>query len=237
MHSPVPTTPDSLLRTAPRQVRSERRINLILDTAASLFDEIGYDATTTKHVADRAGIAVGSIYHWFPDKTALANALAERYLNELLEVYRRDLQHTPGERTPDLIGRVAELLSQYANTNPAFVSLLVNAFAPGGDNSPGERLRVGMFTQVRALIEWRVPNSPPEDSIAISDTIVCITHAMLAFAARFTGEERKRRIDEMSYAIMAYVVTKYPNSSAADETLVPGVLKPVQLLTPDTPPV
>jgi AcrR family transcriptional regulator len=215
-------------------VRSERRINLILDTAATLFDEMGYDATTTKHVADRAGIAVGSIYHWFPDKTALATALAERYLAELLELYQTELAHNPGERTPELIVRVADMLSQYANKNPAFVTLLVNAFAPGGETSPGERLRVGMFTQVRSLIEWRVPTSPPDDSVAISDTIVCITHAMLAFAARFTGEDRKRRIDEMSYAIMAYVVTKYPSSSDPDESLLPGILKPVKLLETDT---
>jgi AcrR family transcriptional regulator len=136
MSAQVPPTPDSLLRTAPRQERSERRINLILDTAAGLFDEIGYDATTTKHVADRANIAVGSIYHWFPDKTALATALAERYLAELLALYDIELTDDPTESTANLITRVSAVLAVFVKSNPAFITLLVEAFAPGGESSP-----------------------------------------------------------------------------------------------------
>jgi AcrR family transcriptional regulator len=210
MPTKLPTTPDSLLRTAPRQERSERRINLILDTAAGLFDEMGYDATTTKHVADRAGIAVGSIYHWFPDKTALANALAERYLNELLAIYQVELVDNPTETTPELIARVTGVLATFVTSNPAFITLLVNAFAPGGEASPGERLRVGMFTLVRALVTARAPGTPESEAVAVTDTVVSVTHALMAFAARFEGDERTRRLDELTYILSAYVLAKFP---------------------------
>jgi AcrR family transcriptional regulator len=210
MPTKLPSTPDSLLRTAPRQERSERRINLILDTAAGLFDEMGYDATTTKHVADRAGIAVGSIYHWFPDKTALANALAERYLNELLALYEVELVDDPTVATPLLIARVTDVLSTFVTSNPAFITLLVNAFAPGGETSPGERLRVGMFTLVHALVEARAPGVPESEAEAVTDTIVSVTHALMAFAARFEGQERVRRLDELTYILSAYVIAKFP---------------------------
>jgi AcrR family transcriptional regulator len=232
MSAQVPPTPDSLLRTAPRQERSERRINLILDTAAGLFDEIGYDATTTKHVADRANIAVGSIYHWFPDKTALATALAERYLAELLALYDIELTDDPTETTADLITRVSAVLAAFVKSNPAFITLLVDAFAPGGESSPGERLRVGMHVHVRALIEARAPGTPVTDAIAVTDTIVSVTHALLAFAARFTGSERQRRLDELSYVLTAYVVAKFPAAHDPVWTNPYPLLAPVAVARP-----
>jgi AcrR family transcriptional regulator len=201
---------DALLRTAPRQERSTRRIRLILDTAAQLFDEIGYDATTTKHVADRAGIAVGSLYHWFPDKNAMASALAERYLTELLDAYATELTDDPTEPTPLLIGRVARVLACFVSNNPAFITLMVSAFVPSGANAPGERLRLGMHAHVRALVDARAPGTPPDEAAGVTDTIVSITHALLAFASRFQGAERQQRIDEMVYVLTAYVLAKFP---------------------------
>lgn len=227
-----------MLRTAPRQIRSEKRIDLILDTAAGLFDEMGYDATTTKHVADRAGIAVGSVYHWFPDKATMANALAERYLNELLALYAQELTDDPAEPTSELIGRVAGVLSQFVTNNPAFITLLVNAFAPGGESSPGERLRLGLTQHVRSLMDVRAPDAPERDAIIITDTIVSITHALLAFSARFQGEERLARFGELTYVLTAYVATKFPTADDPVWSDPEAVLRPLApgrpVLRPET---
>lgn len=54
----------------------------ILEAAAQLFGEHGYAATTTNKVAAHAGVSVGSIYQYFPNKDALVAALAERHLHE-----------------------------------------------------------------------------------------------------------------------------------------------------------
>ena len=56
----------------------------MLDSFDELVGELGYDAVSTTMVADRAGVAVGSIYQFFPDKRALARALALRYLEDFL---------------------------------------------------------------------------------------------------------------------------------------------------------
>ncbi|HEU5129109.1 MAG TPA: TetR/AcrR family transcriptional regulator [Glycomyces sp.] len=58
----------------------------LLEAAAQLFHEHGYTATTTNKVAERAGISVGSVYQYFPNKDALLAALAERHLNEAAAV-------------------------------------------------------------------------------------------------------------------------------------------------------
>jgi AcrR family transcriptional regulator len=54
-------------------------VDRILDAAARIFESEGYHATTTNHVAERAGVSVGSLYQYFPNKDALLVALAERH--------------------------------------------------------------------------------------------------------------------------------------------------------------
>ncbi|MFC0865233.1 TetR family transcriptional regulator [Sphaerimonospora cavernae] len=66
------------LRRRPSQRRSARRVERMLDACAELLDEVGYEALTTTRVAERAGVAVGSVYQFFPDKRALSDALTRR---------------------------------------------------------------------------------------------------------------------------------------------------------------
>jgi AcrR family transcriptional regulator len=70
-------------RKRPVQARSRALYARILDEAARIFDELGYRATTTNAVADAAGVSVGSLYQYFPNKDALLVALAERHLDEV----------------------------------------------------------------------------------------------------------------------------------------------------------
>ena len=69
-------------RKEPVQERSRRTVDGILDAAAHLFGERGYTATTTNHVAELAGVSIGSLYQYFPNKDALLVALEERHLDE-----------------------------------------------------------------------------------------------------------------------------------------------------------
>jgi len=53
----------------------------MLDACASLVDEVGYDGLTTTLLAERAGVAIGSVYQFFPDKRAIVQALTLRNLD------------------------------------------------------------------------------------------------------------------------------------------------------------
>jgi AcrR family transcriptional regulator len=57
-------------------------VERILDAAAHVFGEQGYQATTN-HVAEAAGVSIGSLYQYFPDKDALLAVLQRRHLDEL----------------------------------------------------------------------------------------------------------------------------------------------------------
>jgi AcrR family transcriptional regulator len=72
------------LRRVPVQGRSVARVNRMLDACAQLVDEVGYDGLTTTLLAERAGVAIGSVYQFFPDKRAIVQALTLRNLEAYL---------------------------------------------------------------------------------------------------------------------------------------------------------
>lgn len=67
-------------RKRPTQQRSREMVDRILEAAARIFESSGYHATTTNHVAEAAGVSVGSLYQYFPNKDALLVGLAERHV-------------------------------------------------------------------------------------------------------------------------------------------------------------
>lgn len=73
------------LRRVPVQGRSVARVQRMLDACADLIDEIGYEALTTTLLAERAGVAIGSVYQFFPDKRAVVQALTLRNLEAYLD--------------------------------------------------------------------------------------------------------------------------------------------------------
>jgi AcrR family transcriptional regulator len=84
MTSPTPDTPQisedqTSLRRMPSQRRSRERVERILNCAATLIADSGSDAMRMSEVARMAGISIGSLYQYFPDKSAIIRTLAERY--------------------------------------------------------------------------------------------------------------------------------------------------------------
>jgi len=80
----------SLIRNEPMQARSTARLAALLDAAAAVVAEIGYERLTTAMVAEGAGASIGTVYRYFPDRIAVLQSLAarneERLTARLLQV-------------------------------------------------------------------------------------------------------------------------------------------------------
>ncbi len=116
------------MRRMPQQSRGQQRIDLVLDTAAELFAEVGYESATTNAIADRAGISIGSLYRYFPDKDAILRALANRYYEQVhafySEVFAGDLASMS---LPALIDRLLDPLLALYTAYPIYCHLLLGA--------------------------------------------------------------------------------------------------------------
>ncbi|MCQ6250468.1 TetR/AcrR family transcriptional regulator [Streptomyces malaysiensis] len=97
----VPIPP---LRRNPVQRRSAERLGRILDACAELLDEVSYEELSTRAVAERAGVPIGSVYRFFSNKRAMAEALAHRNLDEYAERITRRLAVSATSATSDVAG-------------------------------------------------------------------------------------------------------------------------------------
>jgi len=79
MQRQVRTSP----RKRPRQQRSKDTVDSILDATARLLKHAGFAGMTTNAVAEKAGVSIGSLYQYFPNKEALVSALIERHCDEM----------------------------------------------------------------------------------------------------------------------------------------------------------
>lgn len=112
----------------PQQARSWKRFHRILDAAADLFVEIGYESVTTDEIAARANTSVGGLYRFFPDKAAVFHALLDRYLNQLRELSAA--LHTEEALQVPLdiyINQLVDAFDQFVSANPGFRMVFVQS--------------------------------------------------------------------------------------------------------------
>ncbi len=93
-------------RKRPSQARSTELVAAILEAAAQVLAKEGAPRFTTARVAERAGVSVGSVYQYFPNKAAILFRLQcdeWRRTSELLRVILDDVRRPPFDRLRDLV--------------------------------------------------------------------------------------------------------------------------------------
>jgi AcrR family transcriptional regulator len=78
-------------RKLPKQSRSKVTVEAILEATTHILVEEGYDKANTNRIAERAGISIGSLYQYFPNKEALMTALMEQHAQEMAELVETKL--------------------------------------------------------------------------------------------------------------------------------------------------
>lgn len=114
----------STMRRKPQQSRSKERVNQILDVAEQMLIEVGYKDTTTRAIAVRCKIPVGSLYQFFPDKDAIILALAERYNGQITHLFRQlHAQKTNSLPLSEYVGLVIDTFNQFFIDNPGYQAM------------------------------------------------------------------------------------------------------------------
>src|ERR1700733_9898956 len=114
-------------RRVPRQARAERTVAGLLDAAAAVIAEAGYEAATLTAVAARAGASIGSLYQYFPDKPAVARSLADRYGAELADRWAPLVDEAASLPVGQLVDRQFGVMLPLHAVRPAFLPLLAAA--------------------------------------------------------------------------------------------------------------
>jgi AcrR family transcriptional regulator len=119
------------MRKQPRQARSRATIDAILQAAAHILGRRGWDGLTTNAAAEAAGVSIGSLYQYFPNKLALVEAVRQRHFDEVLAVLR-----AAADETLPLASRVVALVDGMIGVHsrqPAAHQVLLEAAPRGND--------------------------------------------------------------------------------------------------------
>ncbi|MGW2017491.1 TetR family transcriptional regulator [Streptomyces sp. NPDC001927] len=130
--------PQPSLRRTPVQQRSAERLARILDACAELLDETGYEQLSTRAVAVRAGVPIGSVYRFFGNKRAMADALAHRNLDRYAERISARLAATGRVDAYSAIDGVLDEYIAMKRTVPGFALVDFGVPAPTVDEGAAE---------------------------------------------------------------------------------------------------
>jgi AcrR family transcriptional regulator len=91
--------PFATVRKHPKQERSQATVEAILTATTRILTEQGYAQFTTNRVAELAGVSVGSLYQYFPNKEALIVALMEHHTNAMAQLAQQHLEGLEARRS------------------------------------------------------------------------------------------------------------------------------------------
>ncbi|QHS52618.1 TetR/AcrR family transcriptional regulator [Edaphobacter sp. 12200R-103] len=123
-----------------RNARGEQRQQNLLRAAASVFGRLGYHETTTNAIALEADVSPATLYQFFPNKEALASALAAMYARQMADA-ERALDPEYDLAFDDAIHKLIDLCIRFNREHPEFHTLVVNA--PLSDAARNEKQALG----------------------------------------------------------------------------------------------
>lgn len=188
-------------RKLPRQQRAMATVEAILDACSDHILRAGYTGLTTLAVAQRAGVSVGTLYQYFPNREAVAGALAVRAMQRLLEAMRAALSDCVARRLGGqaatehlLMCGLAVLVEEKA------VFAVLTAQAPELFRLPGiverQRLLIQHSEAIRAASGDRLDLPMPEADAWIIGHMV--SASMLQISLLECPDERRRLTAEVA---------------------------------------
>ncbi len=145
--------------------RGRQRRDLILDTAADLLVVGGAETINTNAIADRAQIAVGSIYQYFANKEAILVALSDRYMQQLaantLNALQQDVAGLDGLM---MVDRVIDPMIAFERRHPAFRYLQASVENSGALADAAKRMDQEILATIQDLLRRVYPQIEPPQS-------------------------------------------------------------------------
>ncbi len=219
----VAATPVDDARPArlPQQDRGLKRVESILDAAEAVIAEVGVEAASTNAIAERAGSSVGSLYHFFPSKEAIIEALSRRFADRKREINARAI---PIERAhmplDEIFERVVESHARFLDETPAFIPVY-DSLMRGRGGFISTELFEALVGQVRAFLAVRVPHLTPQQRETSAVASVSTIHGVLLTAMRLPRDQRAPLLSELKRMMVAYfepVEAATPGKSSSRES-------------------
>jgi AcrR family transcriptional regulator len=203
----------SVPRKSAKQRRSQETVAAILEAAAQVFQQESYDKSTTDRIAERAGVSIGTLYQYFPDKDAILNVLFERHVEEVF-AFLNDLTDHLREKAlslDEVIRRLVRAVAEHQEEDGKLhlAAAQIEAIPPG----LAERSRA-FHARLRATVK-RLMQASPEIRVKNLDcasylVLVLVDAAIHGFMAHPPADvSLDKLVDHVTGMVLAYLRTPH----------------------------
>lgn len=191
----------------------------MLDACAEILDESGYDGLSTTKVAQRADVAIGSVYQFFPDKRAIAQQLALRNLEMFGERVAKGLADGDFAHWYDAVGTVIEIFVDMHRTVPSFRVLRFGGIADVRLLDAGAENNAVVAEHLKALLVEACAVPDTEDLARAMGVAVEAADAVLKLAFRELRDGDPALLTEAERLITGYLAHHFEGEQRGSQRL------------------
>lgn len=214
------SSPAGGMRRKPRQARSQERVNRILDVAEELFASQGYAATTTNAIAAQAQVPIGSLYQFFPDKTAILKALALRYADMLHQEFVL-IDEAEAVTLPlvDYVNQLIDTTDRFFTDNPSYYAIFMEVQGTIRElDEIDEATDAKLIQDLASSLAHRDARLEPADYEAIAFVLVKAIGTLLWLALGQEKPFRQRLVVETKRLALQYLQSYFSSELISAKT-------------------
>jgi AcrR family transcriptional regulator len=193
-------------RKSPVQARSATTVEAILEATIQVLLQVGKERLTTTRVASRAGVSVGTLYQYFPNKSSLLQAVLKRHLNEVTSAVELVCQEQEGETlrkmVTALISKFLQAKMKDAKTSVALYSVSSDVDAVKIVRQMGGRFNKAI-TRMLASASEPLATDPQLVASMLQGAMVGVSRSVLESGAPEKEAETLR--EELIFVACAYM--------------------------------
>ena len=197
-------------RREPKQARSRELVERILTSAGELFAANGYPNVTTNHIAEQAGVSVGSLYQFFSDKDEILAALQDKWTTRLGAELDERLRVGPDTDIAETIDQVLDLHAALNREPPGLLGFLLISTAGTDHNGVVAAVHVRLVD----LLTLRAPLLSRQQMDVVASMLVYITNGLYWVGSSAGANDPAVRA-EVRAALLGYLS---PMLAAADQS-------------------
>lgn len=194
-------------RNIPRQSRSQQTLDTILDTAAALFAEVGYENATTNAIAERASISIGTLYRYYPDKDAILKALAERYYRQERQLFEsifvEDMKYLP---LPIVLDRVVDPMMELYTNYPAYAHILLGSDVSADIAAASREFEKELLGRTAAFLRLMAPHLDVDNSHLVAVVSKAVIKALISLSIASKDKQHRDKVTaEIKKMLLCYL--------------------------------
>jgi len=181
-------------RKSPHQARAKVTVDAIVEATTQVLLEDGYDRFTTARAAERAGVSVGSLYQYFPNKAALGSAVVDRCCKNFLAAFEDALAGRRRDTLSECIRAIIDVTLISHRLTPELHKVVLDLAPRIGVAEKTEYVSRTATRAIETMLQEHAEEIAPDIDIATAATVIetileALAHrAVLAHPAQLQGE-------------------------------------------------